>query len=550
MKKRSFLNVLLGNTEAEISKETYSSNVSLEPYSGPWNFQLAAHLLRRTTFGPSKADIDLAVSQGLTVSIDQLLIPKEEIDPPIYYKYESDPNVPLGETWIDAVIPSPAPNGLVSRRRRSLYAWMVGQMNDTNFSIHEKMWLFWHNHFAVSDLKSGNVGYQYLEILRKHALGDFKQMLDEITISPAMLIFLNGNDNKVQAPNENYARELLELFTIGAGPVAGDGDYTNYTEQDVVEMARCLTGWRVNVDYLEVGGEYSNFFSNQHDTGDKQLSHRFENVIISNEDEQEYKKVLEVILSKKEVAKYLCRQLHIWFVGNDINPEVESEIIEPLADIYFDSGYDTKVVLQKLLASEYFHDKGHRGCMISHPLDYIFKVVNAFDSLPEGTLIERYYYWNKIVDFTDSQGMAIMQLPTVAGWKAFYQEPQYDELWINSNTLSSREQFIDGMVNGFGVNGSRVQINTLEVIAGFSNAGDPNSLIEELTNTLFCNPISQMQADFLKGILIPGLPDYEWTIEYNNYLDDPDNNQIRNSVEAKLKALFNSVLKMPEYYLI
>ena len=120
-----------------------------------------------------------------------------------------------------------------------------------------------------------------------------------------MLRFLNGNTNTKQSPNENYARELLELFTIGRGPQVAEGDYTNYTEDDVVELAKALTGWKFKK--LDTGETVSYFRKGQHDPTDKQLSHRFDNQIIQNGGENEYKTVVDIILNKKEVAKYICR---------------------------------------------------------------------------------------------------------------------------------------------------------------------------------------------------------------------------------------------------
>ncbi|MBK9745017.1 MAG: DUF1800 family protein [Saprospiraceae bacterium] len=110
-------------------------------------------------------------------------------------------------------------------------------------NIREKMTMFWHNHFVTADINDPRYNYIYISLLRKNALGNFKQLTKDITIDPAMLNYLNGRDNTGQAPNENYARELMELFTLWQSPLAGPGDYTTYTEDDIKEMARVLTGW-------------------------------------------------------------------------------------------------------------------------------------------------------------------------------------------------------------------------------------------------------------------------------------------------------------------
>ncbi|MEO0728648.1 MAG: DUF1800 family protein, partial [Bacteroidota bacterium] len=493
--------------------------------------------------------IKRAVSEGLGVTIGQLFADQPLPSPPVYYDYENDPNVPLGETWISSLAPNPLPPGLFGARRRSLLSWQLGLMMQGGASIREKMVLFWHNHFALED-NNGQRGYQYLNTLRTNALGNFRTLVEQITVDPSMLLYLNGHQNSRQAPNENYARELLELFTIGRGEAVGPGDYTNYTEDDVVQMARALTGWRAV--FLDTGVPAGIFVPNRHDTEDKQLSHRFDNVMISDAGADEYKVVIGHILQKSESARYLARQLHIWFVGANIDPVIETNIIEPLAQIILDDDYEVQRALETLLSSDYFFDTSHRGCMVSHPLDFMFRIVTTMGVVPLEDVgpLTYYRYWNQLRRITESLDMSILGIPSVAGWRPFYQAPNFYELWINSVSLTIRQEVGDTLLGGINQGGVRWEPDLLSFIAEMDNNLDPNSLLEQLGLYLFSYPIAENQRNFLKEILIPGLPDFEWTVEYADYLQDPEDPDLRNAVLTKLEAVFGTLLKMPEFHLI
>ncbi len=518
---------------------------TLTPYSGPWNFNLAAHLLRRTTFGPSKSMMDTAVNDGLALTIDKLFTPITTPPPPVYYDFENDPNAGIGETWINTSLPgTPAIN---NARRRSLRAWTMGIMESNQLSIFSKMVLFWHEHLAINDVSNPAFGYAHISTLMDNALGNFKTMIQEITIDPQMLRFLNGHQNSRQSPNENYARELLELFTIGRGPDLGSGDYTNYTEQDVQEIARALTGWRSNT--LETGEVISTFVENRHDTDPKQLSSRLNNVIINNDGEEEYKTVIDIIFQHTEVARFICRKLHIWFINADITEEVEMNIINPLAQQLVADNYEIENIIKTLLSSEYFFQEGFIGCMISHPLDFLFKVVKTFEYVATQDPIDIYLYWNGLYSLSEAQEMVLLNLPTVAGWKAFYQAPQYYKTWINSVSLRLREDFSDLFVNGLMLGDFNFELDLISFIAQMSEPQDVNKLLDDIVQILFAQSISQNQHDFLKNVLIPGLPDASWAMEYSEFLADPTDPDRLEGINNKLKALFRTLLKMPEFYL-
>jgi len=424
----------------------------------------------------------------------------------------------------------------------------MGIMENNSLSIFAKMVLFWHEHLAVNGVNNPMFGYTYVETLMRNSYGNFKTMIEEITIDPHMLRFLNGHENSRQSPNENYARELLELFSIGRGEDVGSGDYTNYTEQDVQEIARALTGWRgITLDDGTVAGVFVN---SRHDLEDKQLSPRFDNVVITNQAEDEYKAVIDIIFEKSEVARFICRKLHIWFINADITEEVEMNIINPLAQQLINNNYEIEETVKTLLSSEYFFQEQFVGCMISHPIDFLFKVVKTFEFESTDDPIAKYLYWNGLFNLSESQEMVLLDIPTVAGWKAFYQAPQFYKIWINSVSLRLREDFSDIFINGLVLGDFNFELDLISFIAQMSDPFNPNILIDDIVEVLFARPISQNQHDFLKNLLIPGLPDASWTMEYSEFLADPTDPDRIEGIKNKLKAMFGIMLKMPEFYLI
>ncbi len=251
MNRKATLARLLGKTDQQVSAHKKpaavhtilpNGNSTLTPYTGTWGYEQAAHLLRRTTFGPNYEKIKEAAASSLDATISQLFQELPLPDPPINYSEANDPYVPIGETWINAPY-SPDIN-LRAHRNRSLRAWTLDLLFTEGISIREKLTLFWHNHFSINNINDPKFLYKYITTIRSQAWGNFRDLVKAITVDPAMLRFLNGNQNTNLAPNENYARELMELFTLGKGELAGPGDYTTFTEEDVMQMARVLTGWR------------------------------------------------------------------------------------------------------------------------------------------------------------------------------------------------------------------------------------------------------------------------------------------------------------------
>ena len=292
-----------------------AASTGLAPYTGPWTKQEAGHLLSRTTFGAPYGMIAGAVTAGLESTLDQLLADRPLPDPPVITS-DLDGVGAIGETWVDLPYAEGAAGQLDSAnsRRRSLFGWLGQLMMQEPLSARETMTLFWHNHFAINNTNEPKYAYRYLSTLRSQVFGDFRQLVKDITVDPSMLRFLNGNVNTVGAPNENYARELLELFTIGKGPQIGSGDYTNYTEQDVVAMAKSLTGWRDYGYRSSRDGAYGSLFRpNQHDSSTVQLSHHFGNRQLASSGAGTYADLVDLILEQEEVSRFIVRKLYRWF---------------------------------------------------------------------------------------------------------------------------------------------------------------------------------------------------------------------------------------------
>lgn len=541
------MNQKLTLEEAALSSALLDSG--LNPYQGPWDKEQAIHLLRRCTFAPTRANVNSFTQQGLDACLDQLFAPVELPSPPVYYTIDTDPYAGMGETWVEATLPDFT---VQSGRRKSLRAWTLGLLINEGVSIREKLTLFWHNHFAVGNIGDPRFQYMHGNLIRSYAWGNFRDLVKAVTIDPSMLRFLNGNQNTKNAPNENYARELLELFTIGKGPIAGPGDYTFYTEQDVVEMAKVLTGWKDqghNSTNPEI--EMSSYFRpEQHDNSVKTLSHRFNNQEIGDMGENEYAHLVDLIFEKEEVARFICRKLYRWFVYYKIDGNIESNVIEPMAQILIDNEYEIEPALRALLGSEHFFDILSMGPMIKNPIDFVVTLLNQFEIEINDTMEIQYATWHQQFNKIKLMDMEYYQPPNVAGWKAYYQEPLFYRNWINASTLPQRMAYTDKMANnGYSISGERIKIEPLKMVNTFDNPYDPNEVISEFTQLLFPQPLTDGQLASLKEVLLPGLPDFEWTVEYGDYAANPDDQDLSDAVENKLQDLIKVMLSMPEYYL-
>ncbi len=560
MDRRATLSKLLGkSSNAQRAVKTATVVSGLDPYSGTWGYEQAAHLLRRTMYGPSNNQIKNAVQAGLENTIQQLLTINPIPEPPIHYVYEEDPAAPLGTSWVDKPYNAVNFNTIRSNRNHSLKAWTAKLVYEEGVSIREKMTMFWHNHFVTSDIQDPKLKYDYISRLRANALGNFRNLVKKVTIDPSMLRYLNGNQNTKTAPNENYARELLELFTIGKGPLIAPNNYTNYTEDDVVAMARVLTGWRDRGNNttdpdIEVG---SYFTANRHDEGSKTLSEAFDFIEISNGGENEYSTLIDIIFQKQEVAFFISRKIYRWFVFSEINDDVEMNVIAPMAQVLIDNDYEIVTVIDALIRSEHFYDEANRGCMIKNPWDFVFGLIKELEIEIPGSNVE--IYWRtmrSMFDVPNALQMEYYNHPSVAGWSAYYQEPSYYQLWANSVTLPFRSLILTIVATaGVGVPGNDdidptiAEPDLLGMVAAFENPLEAYPVIDEFIRMLLPKDITQNQKEYLLDVLTDTLGEQEWNMEYSEHASDPTNTALADAIRNRIKNLLLAMLLLPEYQL-
>lgn len=519
-------------------------------YNGPWTSAEAAHLLRRTTFGASYAQIQLFVNNGLNTSVNQLLT-LTPINQPLAYDAQEQ-IVGFGQTWVNAVYPADvtANQQTEAARRKSLGAWLMKNINQEQCNLTQKMLFFWQNHFGVTSSGDARAMYQFLSILQQYALGNVKELVKAVATDPCMLLFLNGSTNTVFSPNENFSRELLELFSIGKGAQLSAGDYSNYTEQDVAAGSKIFTGFVVQgVRSATQPQVTSQFMPQLHDNSNKTLSYHFGNQVISANGQQEHLTYIDLIFAQPETAKYICRKLYRYFVNYDISQWVEINIIDEMAQLLMNNNYEVAPVLDTLFKSEHFYDIAVRGAIIKAPFEAIFSMLNATGSMVNFDLQTSSQMYLTLYTLADQMGQDYAAPPSVAGWTAYYQAPAFYKLWINSTYLKKRFDVAALMTtNGLTVNAQNFSLNFLGLLNGLSTPASAPSVIEDLCMVFCPKAIDAADQLYLKSLLTNGLPDFEWTLQYNEYLNDPTNPTFYNPVVLRMKAVLNTLFRMPQFH--
>lgn len=555
MDRREFLAVRKKKASSQTAKtaQPFRTESGLNPYTGTWSANEIVHLLKRTMFGSKKADIDYFKTKTITQAVDELLNPTAPLpSPPVndYSPGTADPNVAAGQTWVN----NPTNDGtLNSVRRNSFKKWWTGLMINQDRSIREKLTLFWANHFGTetNDIGVSHYVYKHHALLRQSALGNFKQLIKDVTIDPGMLRYLNGYLNTASAPDENYGRELQELFTIGKDPVT---NLAPFTEDDVKMAAKVLTGHSIN------GTTYSYVFNAaRHDTNNKTFSPFYNNTIITGRTGAagalELDDLLNMIFSKTEVSKFICRKIYRWFVYYVIDSATETNVIEPLAAIFRNSNYDIKPVLSTLLKSEHFYDVMNQGCQIKSPVDQVINCIREFGVVFPNLVTEyadAYNMWNYIRNWFTTMAQDIGDPPNVSGWPPYYQAPQFYEIWINSDTLPKRNRFTDTMItSGYSRNNKKIIIDAVAFANALPNPGDPNALINDTLAILYRVPLSAQTKQTIKEqiLLSNQTQDYYWTNAWSAYISNPNDQANYNIVNTRLKSLFQYFMNLSEYQL-
>ncbi len=561
MDRRDFLSAPKKAKHKQVPFATPPRTLSgIAPYSGTWGTNEIIHLLKRTMFGASKADVDFFRTMTMNQAVDYLLnISAAQLNPspPVKtYANSVDPLDPdnaitTGSTWVSI---NTNDGGVNAQRVNSLKSWWIGRQITQERNMLEKLVLFWHNHFATEtvDISRAIWAYQNNTIIRKNVIGNFKTFVREITLDTGMLRYLNGYLNTATAPDENYARELQELFTVGKG---ANNATPPYSEDDVKQAAKVLTGWQVNNTT-----NTTIFTASRHSTVNKTFSSFYNNTTITGRTgatagDLELDDLLTMIFNTNDVALNICRKLYRFFIYYTIDANAEANVIAPLAQVFRSSNYDIKTVLLTLFKSEHFFDVANQGCIIKQPLDNLVGMCREWgvtfpDVVANPTAAYNAYF--SLHALAVSQQQNIGDPPNVAGWQAYYQEPQFHELWINSDTYPKRNQVTDQMLlTGYTRSGTNIKIDPTIFAKSMPNPGDPNQLISDSIIYLLRLPLTVASRDQLKkDILLGGqTQDYYWTNAWTAWIANPNDAVNANIVKTRLRDLYQYLMKLSEYQL-
>lgn len=373
--------------------------------------------------------------------------------------------------------------------------WLQRMGDPAQPVLRERMTLFWHGHFACR-MVLGKLAANYLNALRTHALGNFRELVLAVARDPAMIRYLNNQQNRKEKPNENFARELLELFTIGRG---------NYTEQDVKEAARAFTGWSSNL-----AGEYV-FRRFQHDHGDKTFFGR-----IGRFGGEE---IIDLILEKKATARFIAGKVYRYFV----NDRPDAAIIEELATVFYQSNYDITTLMRAVFESDWFYEEKHRGVKIKSPVELIAGMSRSlnvrFEQLQAPLMAQR------------ALGQVLFDPPNVAGWPG-------GKNWIDNATLQFRLN-LGGALLGAS------QINMREPLdPKAANRGQVN---RRLAAQVDLHPLTELIADAGPETTFELLSQYFLQTRPKIRYEDVRPFLIRNDRDRFLQTLTLRLLSLPEY---
>ncbi|MBU6174032.1 MAG: DUF1800 family protein, partial [Planctomycetes bacterium] len=303
----------------------------------PWDSSRVALVLRRAGFGGPKKQIDASLNLIPEELVDRLLVPD---NPNAYQEFEDE-----SQTLSKSI--------LASGSMPKLVAWWLHRMLKSPTPLVEKITLFWHGHFATGADKVQDVELMWLQnqTLRNHALGYFRDMVQSISKDPAMLIYLDSVSNRKAHPNENYARELMELFCLGEG---------NYTEKDVQELARCFTGW-------EIRRKQFRFNSYQHDPDRK--------TILGNTDIETGEQAIDHIVTQESMPRFIVKKLFHFFVCDE--PEPDDDFLQPLVDEFVSSNHSVKHVIMRILTSRLFLSGWCIGKKVRSPVELAMEFLHS-----------------------------------------------------------------------------------------------------------------------------------------------------------------------------
>ncbi|TBN01406.1 DUF1800 family protein [Hyunsoonleella flava] len=550
---------------------------SLTPLGETLGLRRAKHLLRRATFNYTKEQLDIFSNMTATNALNILTSnPSNKLIEP----YDPLPQSSPDGFWLSSTEHPNVFNGQGRKRSHITAWWWYNALNEV--SLKHKLSFFLHTCFTVG--KDSGVGlspffYDHIRLLDFYALGNIKTLAKKITLDNGMLDYLDNTKNNKNNPNENYAREYLELFTILKGEQIGENNYTNYTETDIQQAAKVFSGFKKKYDRngdidtdtdLPIG--YINV--NQHNTDDKTFSTAFNNQIITGRNTasgifDELHECVDMVFSQPETAKAYCRKLYRYFVKSSWNDTVETDIIEPLAQELISNDFDILPTVKTLLSSQHFYDMDDDdasdniiGAIIKSPLQLLSEICSIFEvAIPDPTSNPlRFYnnFYHKFIHNTyfKAAGMEIYNPDSVAGYPAYYQEPSFDRIWFSSNTLIGRYKLVESLIIGRNTITPNANIYAaLDTVAFVENkidnadASNPNNLVLKIAELLYPEAIDDDRKNYFKAFLIEDANDYYWTGAWDQYLNTKSEED-KTTVKTRLDALIIAMVNAAEFQLM
>lgn len=532
---------------------------NLSPRPGLLGRRLAAHLLRRASFSVSADRIIEFAGKTAAEAVESLLT-----IPPLTHP-EGPINWMDGSTaWLTSGPYANGPDTFMGRKRRAVWMWAINEMlNDS--SLRHKMALFWHSIFVTEQDRDWSE-FDLFRLFQRYATGNVKTLAYKVTLDNKMLRYLNNNSNRKDSPNENYAREFLELFTILKGPVLGTGHYTNYTEEDIVQAARVLTGFDDHIfDHKdpETGLATGRAVYNRHHRGNKTFTAAFGNrTILGATDEadmyRELQEFVDMIFEQQETARAYVRRLYRFLVGDHISEEVEQSVILPLSTQLYTDGYTIENTLRTLLCSRHFYDESDNnskdniiGGKIKSPLDYALGAINLFEANQMGILNENPEHYDStaqrfLYDHLEHLGFTFYPL-SVEGYPGFFKNPNYSKFWFDQSTIAHRFRLSYALLEGKTVKRNRDIPFQIDLVGFFRDRFTHQEYAEELVRqflelTLPEMPDGQRFNYFLQKLL-GDLSPINWMFEWQGYIQSGNDE----SVKVALTDLFEAVVGSPEF---
>ncbi len=480
----------------------------LAPYAGPWTAAQATHLVRRTHFGAARPDVVGAIVAGSASAAAGAILDAAASRP-----------LPDEPGWAG----STTSNGGDNIQR--LYQWQRAWYAEMAVGgLREKLALLWHDHFATAQSVYTHAAFavDYLTFLREHAVGPFRPLLEGIGKRPAMLRFLDNDQNEAGNLNENYAREILELFSMG---ITGPGGGANYTQQDVVEAARALTGWTVDESRVR-----SRFEAGRHDAGAK--------TIFGQTGNWDHDDLVDLIFQQRgtAVSHFVAGKLYAWFV----HPVPNAGVVDALAAVLRQTGFDTGAALQALLSSAHFYDASVVGARLKSPMELLVGLGRELGTTPSQAVLETFR------TASESLGQEVLNPPSVEGWPGTDDPLEY-RAWVTTGTIPERRGLADAAVFG---DGAFPDYDPLPLAEQISDRFDPYRLTRDLAAHLLAVPLSEADADLLaEQTVLDGVPTSYTRDERRGFWveilvsSEP-------AARDRLRQLLSALVNLPEYQLV